>query len=290
MRLRPALAALGGTLVLAASALAAVPVSAAGSGPAYARAAVGTGASTHSLLAGHALVAGTDHDTLSNGWYTLSTWSARVEIDESIPLPGSGQVSGTSTGTWMRQDPTGRVQPAHDHTRLRLTSHGDLVLVTSWGRRLWHSGTRGSGAVRLTLHDGGELALHTRSGRIVWRSHSGQVQMSGGMTLGPGRRLRDAWETAFAHGRPVTLTMQRDGNLVHRCGSKVDWQTHTHVRGSTLRMFRNGALRVLTPKGRVVWGSGSGGHDYAWLNAKYMWVQADGIDLVWSAPLNYDAC
>src|SRR5262249_41268803 len=159
-------------------------------------------------------VAGTKHSSLSAGWYTLDTYSGTVELDETIPVPGRHGTSSWGTGTWFRDDPTGLFQAPHDHTVLRLRPNGALALVTSHGKRLWHSGTRGSGAVRLTLHRSGNLALHTTTGKVVWSSHSGQVQMAPGMRLEPGHRLRDAWETAFPHGAPVTLTMQRDGNLV----------------------------------------------------------------------------
>lgn len=144
--------------------------------------------------------------------------------------------------------------------------------------------------MQLTLHRTGNLALHTESGKVVWSSHSGQVLMSGGMVLESGQRLRDAWETAFRGGYTITLTMSRGGNLIHRCGRHIDWQTHTHVKGSTLRMHADGSLQVVTPKGRRVWGSGSGGHDYARLNGKYMSIEADGLDTIWTAPLNYQAC
>lgn len=268
-----------------------VPAAASVPEPTHRTAAVATAASVDTLMAGHALVAGTPHSALSNGWHALEVSSGMVEIDETIPVAGSQDVSSSSTGTWFRTDPTGRFHAAHDHTRLRFGPHGDLALITSAGRRLWHSGTRGSGAVRLTMHRSGNLALHTRSGKVVWSTHTGQVQMSGGMRLEPGHQLRDAWETAFPHGRRQTLTMQRSGNLVHRCGSRIDWQSHTHVSGSTLRMYRNGALRVVTPKGRAAWASGSGGkHDYAYFNGKRMEILADGIDLIWYAHLSSNDC
>lgn len=256
----PFLVAVGGLVALAAVSVGAgviSPADATVAGPTHRATTLATDPSVYTLLAGHSLVAGSTHSTLSNGWYSLDAYSGSVELHETIPVAGKNGTSSASTGTWFRDDPTGRFQASHDHTRLRLGLHGDLALITSHGRRLWHSGTRGSGAVRLSLHRGGNLALHTKAGKVVWSSHSGQVQMSGGMSLGPGHQLRDAWETEFPHGRPVTLTMQRDGNLVHRCGSRIDWQTHTHVAGSTLRMYRNGALRVVTGKGRAVWSSGS---------------------------------
>lgn len=212
-------------------------------------------------------------------------------IWESIPVAGSHGPDSSTTATWLRTDPTGRFQAAHDRTRLRLRRDGDLTLVTSAGRRLWHSGTRGSGAVRLTLDRGGNLALHTSSGKVVWSTHTGQVQLSGGMRLEPGHQLRDASQTVSPQGRRTTLTMQRDGNLVHRCGSEIDWQSRTHVPGSTLRMYRNGALRVLTPTGRTAWTSGSGGHhDYAYLNGGRMEIVADGIDSLWYAHLSSSHC
>ena len=281
--------ALGGLVALAAITLGAgliSPAQATVPDPPHRVAAVVTETTPRTLLAGQALVAGTTRSALRNGWYELNVWSGMVELSETIPVAGSNGTSSSGTGTWFRNDASGRFQAQHDHSRLRLRLNGDLVLVTSAGRRLWHSGTRGSGAVRLTLHSGGKLALHTRSGRIVWSSRSGQVQMSGGMRLEPGRQLRDAWETAFRGGHVITLTMQRNGNLVHRCGSRIDWQSRTSVPGSTLRMYRNGALRVVTPRGRTVWASGSGGnHDYAYFNSKHMTIMADGIDMIWYARL-----
>ncbi len=280
MRPRPSLlTALGSALALTV-ALGAVPPA-----PAAAQ------ASSVTLTAGHALIAGTARSTLHNGWYSLETTSGTVTLWEAIPVPGADGPTTSTTGTWFRADPTGMFQADHDHSELRLRPNGDLELLTSHGRRLWHSGTRGSGAVRLTLHRNGLLALHAKSGRIVWSSQSGQEQMSGGMSLRPGQRLRSAWETAFPKGGPTTLTMQRNGNLVYRCGSEVAWQSGTHVPGSTLRMYRTGVLRVETPQGRVVWSSGRHGkHDYAYFVSSNMMIRADGIELVWYAQTNWRVC
>lgn len=258
--------------------------------PSSASAPRAAGAGRHTLLAGHALVARTQRSSLHNGWYSLDVEPGDVTLYEAIPLPGSQGTSSVTTGTWFRQDPTGRFHAWRDHTVLRLRPTGDLTLVTSRGKRLWHSDTAGSGAVRLTLHRSGKLALHKKSGKVVWSSRSGQVQMSGGMVLRPGDQLRDAWETAFLHGDVVTLTMQRNGNLVHRCGSSIDWQTHTDVRRSTLRMSRGGLLRVVTPGGRTVWSSHSGGHDYAWFNGSRLTIEAFDVDQVWYAHTDWRAC
>ncbi|CAM3187786.1 hypothetical protein NODU109028_02410 [Nocardioides dubius] len=243
--------------------------------------------STTTLFAGQALVAGTSRSELTNGWYTLTVTSGDVELRETIPLPGRDGTSSTSTGTWFRTDTTGWFSAERDRTRLRLRRNGDLALVTSRGRQLWHSGTKGSGAVQLNVRGNGALTLTTKSGKVVWRSHSGQTQMSGGMRLKPGQKFRNAWETAFSGGKVTTLTMQRDGNLVQRCGSMVTWQSRTHVRGSELRMSRTGVLRVVTPKGRVAWrASGGPNRDYAWFNSSSMIMQsldATGIKLIWQA-------
>ena len=290
---RPLSTALGGLLALA---VVAVPSSLSAAADATvsapAQRSVSKGADTHpdTLLAGQALVARTPHSTLSSGWYSLVLSPGMVELDETIPVAGSDYSDTATTGTWFRSDATGRFQAWHDRTKLRLRPNGDLTLTTSRGRQLWHSGTGGSGAVRLTLHAGGNLALHARSGKVVWSTHTGQQQMSGGMRLEPGQQLRNAWETAFRGGKMTTLTMQRDGNLVHRCGSRVDWQTHTRVAGSTLRMYRTGVLRVVTPRGRVAWSSHSGGHDHAFFDGAGLDILADGIDLVWYARTNFGVC
>jgi hypothetical protein len=242
------------------------------------------------LLAGHALVAGTDHAQLHNGWYTLDVFPGMAVLSETIPIEGDPGPESSTIDTWSRMDPTGRFDADHDRTQLRLRRNGDLALVTEHGhRQLWHSGTKGSGAARLTLHRGGGLALHTKSGKVVWSSRSGQVQLAGGMSLGPGERLRTAIETGFG-GKPYTLTMQRDGNLVQRCGSHVMWQTRTHVRGSSLRLSTGGALRIFSPKGRAVWSSRSGGDgDYAVFDSGRMMVQLDW-HVVWGASFDSSRC
>jgi hypothetical protein len=273
---RPLRAALGAVTALSAVVLApGLAVPAVSQQPPAARAQGATAPNT--LFAGHALVAETVDSSLQNGWYTLGVHPGGVELDEALPVPGAHGATSSNIGSWYRRDPNGRFEPLHDRTELRLRRNGDLVLLTGRGRRLWHTGTHGSGAVRLTLHTNGSLALHTNTGRVVWSSRSGQVQMAGGMTLKPGRQLRGAWETALPHGEVVTLTMQRNGNLVHRCGRRIDWQSHTHVRGSSLRLETNGALRIVGPKGRTVWSAHirGGRHDYAYLVGPWMEINAD---------------
>lgn len=261
-------------------------------GPDSAHRVAETERNTTTLLAGEALVADTSRSELRNGEFTLTVSSGHVELDHTVLVPGAEGQSSSSTGTWFRADPTGRFESSHDRTKLRLRRNGDLALITSRGRQLWHSGTQGKGVVRLTLHRNGALTLRKSSGKVVWHSKSGRVLMSGGMRLEPGKRLRGAWETAFRNGKPTTLTMQRDGNLVHRCGSRITWQTRTHVPGSSLRMSRKAVLRVVTPKGRVVWRSPSRGrgHDYGWFNSTHMTLYADGIDHVWDAPMKTEGC
>lgn len=230
-----------------------------------------------SLLAGQALVAESDHDKLSNGPYTLTVSSGFVELDEYYEKLGS------TTGSWFADGESKRIRQ-HDRTRLVLRRNGDLVLLTERGQRMWHTGTKGSGAVRLTVHRGGNLALHTESGRVVWATHSGKVFLWAGQSLKPGQRLVRAWGTHRPGWKLSTLTMHRNGNLVHRCGKKVTWQSRTHVRGSSLRLYRNGALRILGPKGGVVWTSRSGGHrriENVYLAGGSLYIH-HGSDIIWS--------
>ncbi|MFC6706907.1 hypothetical protein [Flexivirga alba] len=49
------------------------------------------------------------------------------------------------------------------------------------------------------------------------------------------------------------LLMQKDGNLVYRWGSKVLWQSHTHVAGSHLTFTNTVQLGVVSPAGHVLW-------------------------------------
>ena len=124
----------------------------------------------------------------------------------------------------------------------------------------------------------------------MWASHTGRILIPGGGMLGSGKQLREASQTGFPHGRPGTLTMQRDGNLVHRCGSSVDWQSRTHVAGSTLRVTLGGLLQVVGPHGRTVWSRGSSGHQDVYFNGALMDLEDYHMRPLWEGNLNWRVC
>lgn len=68
---------------------------------------------------------------------------------------------------------TGNTRPAY----LILKPHGNLVLVSKTGKRIWESKTSGSFAKELLLRDDGALVLH-KNGKVVWGKN--QSGSSGG--------------------------------------------------------------------------------------------------------------
>jgi len=215
-----------------------------------------------SLLAGQRITAGTtaDHLESPSGEFTLTAYSAEVQLDQTVPF-NAGDGGSYSQGTWFRNDASGKHNPDHDRTVLLLKRDGNLVLRLANGTRLWASGTAGSGATKLRLTNGGNLVLLTAKGKQVWASGSGRAVIAAGETLGSGARLIDAWNTALGPKfHRQFLTMQKDGNLVYKCGGTVLWQTRTHVAGSRLEISLRESLRVRTPAGAVVWSSHNGTH------------------------------
>ena len=77
--------------------------------------------------------------------------------------------------------------------------------------------------------------------------------MATGSRLWPGQSL----STSTADNTTVTrkLLMQKDGNLVYRWGSRVLWQSHTHVAGSHFTFTSTAQLGVVSPSGHVLWRS-----------------------------------
>ncbi|MGZ4494413.1 MAG: hypothetical protein ACXVWU_06920 [Nocardioides sp.] len=219
------------------------------------------------LSVGHQLTAltATDHLSSPSGEFTLTAEPDRVSLYEVIRFGASSEGDSFTTGTWFRDDGTGLHQSNTDRTTLRLQRNGNLVLRTASGVRLWSTRTVGSGATRLVLTDRGNLLLKTAAGTTVWSSGSGRVVIKAGATLGSRQRLVDAWNTSMPHGARATLTMQANGNLVHRCGTTVLWQTHTHTRRSRLQVTSTGAVRVVAPDGHVTWSSRSGKHSISTL-------------------------
>jgi hypothetical protein len=172
---------------------------------------------------------------------------------------------------------------------LVMQADGDLVLLKSGAERLWAAGTAGSGATHAEMRPGGNLALlgqrkilwQTKTnghrgaslvvqddGRLVVRGTDGtDVWQSGSATewaAAAGDRLR-ATEALFpgasltATSRPLTLTLQPDGDLVlARSGIPV-WASGTAGKNVTSAVMQEDGNLVLHGPGGAVWASGTGG-------------------------------
>ncbi|MFM6849282.1 MAG: hypothetical protein ACKOVB_09285 [Terrabacter sp.] len=230
------------------------------------------------------LKAGTASDRLANGRFTLQVSSDLVEIHETAWMSGSRGRDYLTTGTWFRDDPTGRYQSNTDATLLAFYCNGDLALRHSNGALLWHSNTANKGATTLALTSGGNLVMTTSAGKVVWQSGSGSTLLPANSILRSNSRLVNVW--ADQQGYPArTLSMQTNGNLVYRVGSTVRWQSRTSVPGSHAAMTTGAQLRVVAPDGRVLWSSGRTGSSYSVLDAGPFWIEQyyPSSKVVWSS-------
>jgi Papain-like cysteine protease AvrRpt2 len=172
---------------------------------------------------------------------------------------------------------------------LAMQADGDLVLLKSGAERLWASGTAGSGATHAEMRAGGNLALVGRR-KVVWEtktsgnrgarlvvqddgnlvvraSDSSTVWESGTVTewaVAAGDRLR-ATEALFpgaaltAKTRPLTLTLQTDGDLVLARDGVPVWTSATAGRDVTSAVLQEDGNLVLHGREGTVWASGTGG-------------------------------
>lgn len=178
--------------------------------------------------------------------YDVSIGAGAVYLDQNVSFstPGSpGSAGGTN---WTQ----GGSAKGAGSTKLALYCNGDLALLGPKGTRLWHSNTAGKGGKRVTLTTGGNLVIYTAKNKAVWSSRTGRDMLVSGHSLWAGQTLVGAVRQYSSRN---TLTMQSDGNLVHRCNGVVRWQTHTSAARSHARITPHGLLQVVSPTGRVLW-------------------------------------
>lgn len=213
------------------------------------------GAATTSTLAKcMKITADTTNDRLVNGKFSVVVNPDRVMIYEVETMYGPNGSETWTTGTWFRDDPTGRYQSNTDKSYLALHCNGDLALRRANGLLLWHSNTANRGIVKATISQWGNLLLLNSSGGVVWQSGTVSLAMPAGGILPSGAKLINRF--GDQQGRPVqTLTMQPDGNLVHRSGSTVKWQSNTRVAGSVAGLSPTARVFVRSPQGTILWAS-----------------------------------
>ena len=165
---------------------------------------------------------------------------------------------------------------------------GDLVLLKSGAEKLWASGTAGKGATHAEMRAGGNLAL-VGSRKVVWQTktngHRGArlvVQDDGNLVVygadqsvvwqsetvtewaaAAGDRLRTT-EALFpgvsltAKTRPLTLTLQADGDLVLAREGVPVWTSGTAEKNVTSAVMQEDGNLVLHGPQGTVWASGTG--------------------------------
>lgn len=244
-------------------------------------------ATSSTLPACQKLTAHTTNDRLVNGKFAVEVNSDFLQITETEPMWGSRGYDSWSTGTWFRDDPTGRYQSNTDRSYLALHCNGDLALRRSTGYLLWHSNTANRGIVRAQISQWGNLLLLNASGGVVWQSGTIATAMAAGAILPSGGKLVSRW--GDHQGTPVqTLTMQPDGNLVHRSGTTVKWQSNTRVAGSVAGLSSTARLFVRSPQGKILWASACApgtSYSIAWLHPTEVSITdwGNGITSGWSS-------
>ena len=251
---------------------------------------------TDTLYAGQQLVALTAHDHLlsRSGEFHFSLSPDSIAVWQFAPLDGPKGPSSTATGTWFRDDPTGRHQSSTDHSVLRLRRNGNLVLMTSRGYLLWSSHTGGTGTHnRVVMRDNGNVVMYTGAGKRVWSTRTTPVYLAAGQRLLSGKQMVSRWGEQQASVKAVLrLTMQTDGQLVLRCNRNVLWHSRTHRRGSYLIMQKDGNLVIRGPHGQPQWSSHTAGAGpYTWFDAMALEILKDTGSLrpIWHVELGYSA-
>jgi Papain-like cysteine protease AvrRpt2 len=142
-------------------------------------------------------------------------------------------------------------------THAEMKPGGNLVLV---GHRttVWQSKTNGHRGARLVVQDDGNLVVYATDNSIVWQS--GTVTE---WAAAAGDRLR-ATEALFpgasitAKTRPLTLTLQADGNLVLARSGVPVWTSGTAGKSVSSAVMQEDGNLVLHGPGGAVWASGTG--------------------------------
>jgi hypothetical protein len=227
----------------------------------------------HVLLAGQSITTGTPHNKLVNGEFELDPSLSGLTIEQTLSLTGSRGIEYVLTDSWRTAKLHARgIAPVS----LTMRRTGNLVLTNANGETMWSTGTGGTGTGnKLVLDARGKASVVTSAGKVVWTTQSGPVFLGAGGVLASGQRMVDGYsganEKGVLRGR---LTMQAGGNLVRSCGTHVLWQSHTHVRGSTMTLRNDGDLLITSPSGRTVWSSHSGGHStYVFLDMVDMRIE-----------------
>ena len=165
---------------------------------------------------------------------------------------------------------------------------GNLVLLKSGAERLWASGTAGSGATHAEMRAGGNLAL-VGARKVLWETktngHRGAslVVQDDGVVVVRGTDGADIWQSgsptewAAAAGdrlrstealfpgasltaktRPLTLTLQPDGDLVLAREGIPVWSTGTAGRNVTSAVMQEDGNLVLHGPAGAAWASNTG--------------------------------
>ena len=142
-------------------------------------------------------------------------------------------------------------------THVQMKPGGNLVLI---GHRatVWETKTSGHRGARMVLQDDGNLVVYGADNTILWQSET-----SAEWAAAAGDRLR-ATEALFprasltAKTRPLTLTLQTDGDLVLAREGVPVWATGTAGRNVTSAVMQEDGNLVLHGPEGMVWASGTG--------------------------------
>ena len=196
------------------------------------------------LYAGQELLAGQSIASTS-GQFTLTMESSGDLVEES------GGTTLWSTNT-------------HEAgSKAVMQTDGNFVVYSSTGKAEWSSGTSRHNGAYLTIGDDAQLDVTYGWGAPLWESRTSDSE------LRPDQELQRSW-SLWSTNDLYQLVMQRDGNLVEYLYTpqvqQALWSSRTSGSGNYAVMDGDGDLQVRSPSGRVLWGTGTTGHDDAKLS------------------------
>ncbi len=213
-------------------------------------AAVTVGALGDRLAAGQQLT-GDGVLTSSNGQFVLSVTGGLQEKDNN------------GRAIWRGSNLTGR---------LVMQGDGNLVMYSTTGAVLFHTGTYGNAGASVVVQSDGNVVVYSATGKALWsnKGYSDRLATSStstAVTLRPGQQLTSA-------DRRLRLVMQSDGNLVVYSTSRALWNSRTSGNaGASLVLQSDGNLVVYSTAGRALWNSGTSGSP---AGARILVMQSDG--------------
>jgi hypothetical protein len=152
-----------------------------------------------------------------------------------------------------------------------LQHDGNFVLYNREDRAVWNTGTPGHTGAHLQVQNDNNVVLYASNGGLLWSTSTWAAQPSGCRDLRANQQFLPGYGVSACNGS-TRLTLQTDGNLVLKDGSKVLWSSGTAGKDARFAMLQNdGNFVIYDSDDQAIWNTGVVGNANARLS-----VQNDG--------------